>query len=407
MSDTQPSDRSAGIEPSGRIKRLPPYLFGTINARKHAMRQAGRDVIDLGMGNPTDPPPQAIVDKLIEAARDPRNHRYSASRGVYNLRRDVARDYQKRYGVELDPDREIIACLGSKEGFSHLCLAMMQHGDTAVVGDPFFPIHVYSPALAGANVINVPLLGDGRFLDRVAYVIEHLYPRPKMLILNFPHNPTGMTIDQPFFEEAVALARQFGVAVVHDFAYGRTCFDGYTAPSFLGSAGAKDVGVEFITMSKPYNMAGWRIGFCLGNADMIEALATVKGYYDYGIFQPIQIASIIALRHCDADATRQAGVYQTRRDVLLRGLDRLGWRYDVPRAGMFVWAQVSPEHLAGRGSIDFCLWLLEAGEVALAPGRGFGQQGEGCVRIALVENEHRLRQAIRQIDRACNPRAKV
>ena len=391
------------IEVSQRIRRLPPYLFARINALRDRKRREGVDIIDLGMGNPGDPPSEKIVEKLCETARNPRTHGYSRSIGIPYLRREVAKTYEKLYGVSLDPDREIIALLGSKEGFSHICLALMGPGDTAVVGDPYFPIHVYSVALAGANVINVPLGQDRAFLERVSYVAQHLYPRPKVLILNFPHNPTAMTVDDVgFYEAAVDLAKRTGMMIMHDFAYGRTCFDGYVAPSFLQAAGAKDVGVEFITMSKPYNMAGWRIGFCVGNAEMIRALATIKGYYDYGVFTPIQVASIIALREGEDAVATQARAYQTRRDIVVEGLRRAGWEVDPPRGGMFVWAKVPTQHLAGQGTIDFAMRLLDEAEVVVSPGRAFGENGEGWVRIALVENEHRLRQAMRQIHRALN-----
>ncbi|HOW72508.1 MAG TPA: aminotransferase class I/II-fold pyridoxal phosphate-dependent enzyme [Phycisphaerae bacterium] len=395
------------ISTSERIKRLPPYLFARINALKHRKRQDGIDIIDLGMGNPTDPTPQPIVDKLCEAVRDPRNHRYSVSRGVLNLRRDVARHYREHYGVELDPEQEVIACIGSKEGISHLLLAMLGPGDTAVVGDPAFPIHVYGVALAGANVISVQLGNDDAFLERIRYVVAHLFPKPKVIILNYPHNPTAMTVNLDFFEKVVGLANEHGVAVIHDFAYGQTCFNGYKAPSFLTARGAKEIGVEFTTMSKPYNMAGWRIGFCAGNATMVNALGTIKGYYDYGIFQPVQIASIIAMRHCQEDVVRQQAIYQERRDVVVSGCRKLGWEAEVPRASMFVWARVKDEHLAGQSSIDFVMRMLEEAEVALAPGRAFGENGESYVRIALVENEQRLRQAMRQLDRALNKKAMV
>lgn len=391
------------IKPSERISRLPPYLFARINALKHKKRQQGIDIIDLGMGNPSDPTPEVIVDKLCEAVRDPRNHRYSVSRGLFNLRRDVARFYREHYAVDVNPDDEVVACIGSKEGISHMLLAMLGPGDTAVVGDPAFPIHVYGVALAGGNVISVPLGNDDAFLERIRYVVEHLFPRPKVLILNYPHNPTAITVDPPFFEKVVALAKEFGVAVIHDFAYGQTCFDGYKAPSFLSARGAKDVGVEFITMSKPYNMAGWRIGFCVGNRTMVDSLATIKGYYDYGIFAPVQIASIIAMRHCQDSVTAQAQVYEARRDVVVEGCRRLGWQVESPRASMFVWARVKDEHLAGESTIDFSMRMMEEAEVALAPGRAFGENGEGYVRIALVENEQRLRQAIRQLVRALHP----
>jgi len=293
----------------------------------------------------------------------------------------------------------VLACIGSKEGFSHLCLAMLGPGDTAVVPDPAFPIHNYAVALAGANVISVPLGNDQKFLKNVAEVVEHLYPKPKLLILNYPHNPTAMTVDEGFFEPVVDLAKRFGIAVIHDFAYGETCFDGYKAPSFLSVKGAKDVGVEFITMSKPYNMAGFRIGFAAGNKDMLDYLATIKGYYDYGIFQAIQIAGIIALRDCDDDIITQNKRYQVRRDVVCDGLNRLGWEVQKPRASMFVWAKVPKEHSKGKGSIDYAMDLMEHAEVAIAPGRAFGENGEDYMRIALVENEQRLRQAIRNISR--------
>jgi alanine-synthesizing transaminase len=391
------------INVADRIRRLPPYLFGRINKLKYEKRRAGIDIIDLGMGNPLDPTPENIVEKLTEAARDPRNHRYSASAGIYNLRRDLAKLYKTVYNVDLDPESEVLATIGSKEGFSHLCLALMGPGDTAVVGDPYFPIHVYSVALAGANVINIPLGNDQAFLDRIQNVVEHIYPKPKVLILNYPHNPTAMTVDNAeFFEKVVALARREGIMVIHDFAYWRTCFDGYVAPSFLQAEGAKDVGVEFVTLSKPYNMAGWRIGFCVGNPEMVRALATIKGYYDYGIFQAIQIASIIAMREGEDDVASQAKVYEGRRDVVVEGLRKLGWEVESPRGTMFVWAKVAEQHLAGQGTIDFSLRLLEEAEVVVSPGRAFGEQGEGFVRIALVENEQRLRQAIRQMDRALN-----
>lgn len=387
------------IEPATRIKRLPPYLFGRLNALKLSKRQAGADIIDLGMGNPSDGAPQIVIDKLLEAAKDPRNHRYSASRGVKNLRGEIAKRYARLWNVQLDPEHEVLACIGSKEGFSHMCLAMMGPGDTAVVPDPAFPIHNYAVALAGGNVISVPLGNDEKFISNIADVIEHLYPKPKLLILNYPHNPTAMTVDEGFFEPVVELAGRFGVAVIHDFAYGETCFNGYKAPSFLSVKGAKDVGVEFVTLSKPYNMAGFRIGFAAGNRDMIEALATIKGYYDYGIFQALQIAGIIALRHCDDFIVQQNERYRVRRDVVCDGLTRIGWQVEKPRASMFVWARVPEEHLRGKGTIDYAMDLMDHAEVAIAPGRAFGENGEGYMRIALVENEQRLRQAVRNISR--------
>ncbi|MGB2821721.1 MAG: aminotransferase class I/II-fold pyridoxal phosphate-dependent enzyme [Phycisphaerae bacterium] len=391
------------VNVSQRIRRLPPYLFGRLNALLSEKRRAGVDVIDLGMGNPLDPAPADVIEKLCETAHDARAHRYSKSIGIYNLRREVALLYDRLYGVEVDPASEVIAVVGSKEGFSHMCLAMMGPGDTAIVGDPYFPIHVYGVALAGANVINVPLGNDEAFLERITYVAEHLYPRPKCLILNYPHNPTAMTVDDVgFFRHVVELAKRTRIMVIHDFAYGRTCFDGYVAPSFLQADGAKDIGVEFITMSKPYNMAGWRIGFCVGNAEMVRALATIKGYYDYGIFTAIQVASIIAMRNGEESVAEQAKLYQARRDVVVDGLRRIGWQVDPPRGSMFVWAKVAEKHLAGQGTIDFSLRLLDEAEVVLSPGRAFGENGEGYVRVSLIENELRLKQAFRQIDGALN-----
>jgi alanine-synthesizing transaminase len=387
------------IEPGHRITRLPPYLFAQLNALKQAKRQAGADIIDLGMGNPSDGAPQIVVDKLCEAARDPRNHRYSASRGIKGLRLEMAKKYARVWNVELDPEKEVLACIGSKEGFSHMCLAMLGAGDTAIVPDPAFPIHNYGVALAGANVISVPLGTDQKFIDNIAMVCENLYPKPKLLILNFPHNPTALTVDEGFFEPVVAVAKRFGIAVIHDFAYGETCFDGYKAPSFLSTKGAKDVGVEFTTLSKPYGMAGFRIGFAAGNKDMINYLATIKSYYDYGIFQAVQIAGIIAMRHCDQDIVAQNKKYQSRRDVICDGLTRIGWEVPKPRGSMFVWARIPQEHLKGKGTLDYAMDLMEYAEVAVAPGRAFGENGEDYVRIALVENEQRLRQAVRNISR--------
>jgi alanine-synthesizing transaminase len=372
---------------------------------KYELRVNGVDVIDLGMGNPTDPTPKPVVEKLMEASLDPRNHRYSVSNGIAGLRKEVAKKYKKKYGVDLDPETEVIATIGSKEGFSHLCLAMLGPGDTIVVGDPAFPIHIYAPAMAGANVIRVPLGNDQAFLDRIEKVFAELYPKPKLLILNYPHNPTAMTIEPEFWDRAIEMCRRHGVMIISDFAYGEICFDGYKAPSFMSAAGAKDIGVEFTTMSKSYNMAGWRCGFCVGNAEMIKALATIKGYYDYGMFAPIQIASIIAMRELGDTPGEQARIYEERRDVVCAGLDKLGWTYERPRASMFVWAKINPAHFKkDEGTIDFCLRMMSEAEVALAPGRAFGENGEQYVRIAVVENEHRLKQAMRNLDRALNPR---
>jgi len=387
------------IEVSERIKRLPPYLFGRLNAMKYDKRTRGIDIIDLGMGNPNDPTPKRVIDKLCEAVQDPRNHRYSDAAGIFNLRREVARHYDAAFGVKLDPEEEVICTIGSKEGFSHLCLALLGPGDTALVPSPSFPIHVYSVALAGANVISVPMQPLDTLVKRMSDVAGDLYPKPKVLILNFPHNPTAATVELDFFKDAYRFARDNNIIVLSDFAYGETVFDGYRAPSFLQVRGAKRISVEFSTMSKAFNMAGWRVGFCTGNSEIVGALRRVKGYYDYGLFQPVQIASIIALRECKQFVQEQAAVYQARRDVLCRGLERIGWEVDWPKATMFVWARM-PEAWTEMGSIDFSFKLMEDAEVAVAPGRAFGEAGEGYMRLALVEKEPRLRQAVRQIGRA-------
>ena len=398
--------QSLGIEASDqysinvadRLRRLPPYLFGKLNQVKYEKRKKGVDVIDLGMGNPTDATPEPIVTKLCEAVRDPRNHRYSVSAGVYNVRRDCALHYEKVWGVQLRPEDEVIATIGSKEGFSHMCLALMGPGDTALVPNPAFPIHVYSVAIAGANVVSYTVNDQEQTLRDIAYICGNLYPRPKVLIINYPHNPTTATVELPFFEEVVALAKKHGFLVIHDFAYSETTFDGWQAPSFLQAKGAKEVGCEFTTLSKNYNMAGWRIGFCAGHPEMIRALGKIKGYYDYGIFQAIQISAIIAFRTCQEHVERMKTVYQARRDVLCDGLARYGWEIPKPKGTMFVWAPI-PEEYRPMGSINFALKLLEEAEVAVAPGRGFGEAGEGFLRIALVENDKRLKQAVRQIGR--------
>ncbi len=388
------------VQVADRVKRLPPYLFGKINELKYKMRKQGADIIDLGMGNPRDIPDPMVIDKLCEAARDETNHGYSVSNGLKNLRIEMAKRYERKHGVTLDPDREIIAGLGSKEVFSHMCLALLGPGDTAIVPAPSFPIHVYAVALASGNVISLDCTQPDKFLSNISAVAEHLFPKPKVLILNYPHNPTTTVVEKDFFVDVVKLAKKFGFMVIHDFAYGDVCFDGYQAPSFLSIPGAKDVGVETITMSKGYNMAGWRLGFCAGNAEMVKALATIKGYYDYGIFQPIQIAGIVALRHCEDLVQKQALEYQRRRDVLVEGLRRIGWQVNVPKASMFVWAQYPLVWREKLNSIDFTMKLLEEAEVAVSPGSGFGDAGEGCLRLALVENEQRLRQAVRQIARS-------
>jgi alanine-synthesizing transaminase len=387
------------VEVADRVQRLPPYLFARINALMYQKRRAGDDVIDLGMGNPSDPPDPRVIAKLAEAAADPANHGYSPSTGLTNLKREIAAKYFKKWGVRVDPETQAIVCIGSKEGFSHMCLALMGPGDTAIVPAPSYPPHLYAVALASGNVISLDVANSEKFLSNVAYTCQHLYPKPKLVIVNFPHNPTTATVEPEFYHQIVKLARRFGFLVISDLAYADVTFDGYQAPSFLAAPGAMDVGVEFTTMSKGYNMAGWRVGFCVGNPEMVRALATIKAYYDYGIFTPIQVAAIVALRHTDAAVEHQAAVYQQRRDVLCEGLKRLGWDITPPKASMFVWAKIPEPWATKFSSLDFAMKLLDQGDVAVSPGAGFGPAGEGYLRLALIENENRLRQAVRQIGR--------
>jgi alanine-synthesizing transaminase len=402
--DQAAKDQPFSIEMAERVRRLPPYLFAQINRLMHEKRRTGRDVIDLGMGNPSDPPEDVVIDKLAEAARDPKNHGYSEARGILSLRREVASKYFKHHGVRLDPERELIVCLGSKEGFSHLCLALLGPGDTAIVPAPYYPAHLYAVALASANAILLEVTDPERLLANVDYTCRHMVPRPKVWVINFPHNPTTTVVGQEFYVEAVKLARQYGVTLISDLAYADVAFDGYRTPSLLAAQGAMEVGVELTTMSKGYNMAGWRIGFCAGNAAIVNGLATIKGYYDYGMFLPIQIAAIMALRHTDAAVEAQAETYQNRRDVLCDGLERLGWPIERPKATMFVWAKIPEPWASQMTSFDFAMKLLREGDVVASPGGGFGPAGEGYVRLALVENENRLRQAVRQIGRCLGKR---
>ncbi len=396
---TSDNDAPFTIEVSDRVRRLPPYLFAEINRLMYEKRRAGDDVIDLGMGNPSDPPQDLVVEKLVEAARDPKNHGYTESQGILGLRREAAAKYFKIHGVRLDPESELVICLGSKEGFSHTCLALLGPGDTAIVPAPYYPAHLYCVALAAANAIVLEVADTERYLANIDYTCRHIVPRPKLVIVNFPHNPSTVVVEPEFYVELVKLAKRYGFMVVSDLAYADVTFDGYKAPSFLAAPGAIDVGVEFSTMSKGYNMAGWRVGFGAGNAEMIRALKTIKGYYDYGMFRPIQIAAIVALRHTDAAVEAQAAVYQRRRDVLCDGLERLGWPIERPKATMFVWAKI-PEPWASRmTSFELSMKLLKKGDVVASPGAGFGPAGEGFLRLSLVENENRIRQAVRQIGR--------
>lgn len=381
-----------------RLKRLPPYLFGQLNEMKLRLRQDGADVIDLGMANPDQPTPAHIVDKLIDTVKDPKAHRYSASRGIPALLRAICRFYKKRFQVDLDWRTEAIATIGTKEGLAHLALALLDRGDLALVPNPCYPIHTYSVAMAGANVVSVPLGAGREFIQNLEYTATEIWPRPKLITLNFPHNPTTAAVSLDTFEEVVRFARNNNVIVIHDLAYGDITFDDYRAPSFLQVPGAKEVGVEFYTTSKAYNMAGWRVGFCLGHRDIIGALSKIKSYYDYGIFTPIQVAAIAALDGSQDCVAEQARVYEKRRDVLCDGLNRIGWRVEPPTASMFTWAPI-PEAYREMGSMEFSKMLMEQAHVAVAPGVGFGTLGEGWVRLAMVENEHRLRQAIRNIRR--------
>jgi alanine-synthesizing transaminase len=379
-----------------RINNLPPYVFGTVNELKLQARRAGEDIIDLGFGNPDIPTRPEVVEKLVEAARNPRNHRYSASRGIPNLRKAVADRYQRRFGVELDPDTEVITTIGAKEGLSHLMWALVQPGDVAMVPEPSYPIHIYAPVLAGAEVIRVPLSLDDDFFERMQMSFQETWPRSRVILTSFPHNPTTACVDLAFFQRLVDFAREHEVMLIHDFAYADIAFDGYKPPSLLEVPGAKEVGVELYTLTKGHSMAGWRVGFVVGNSEMVAALGKLKSYLDYGTFQPIQIASIIALNEGDEYVGEVNEVYRRRRDTLVDGLDRAGWKIPKPRGSMFVWAPI-PATYAEMGSLDFTIMLMKDAKVAVSPGMGFGPHGEGFVRFALVENDHRIGQAVRGI----------
>jgi len=387
------------IQFARRMSQLPPYLFGMINQMRMEKRWNGDDVIDLGMGNPADPTPEPVISKLVEVAQDPKTHRYPAADGMRNLRLEIAKVYEKDYGVTLDGNSEVMCTIGSKEGISHLCLALIGPGDTVLVPVPAFPVHIYAAIIAGGSVLRIPLEEDATFTERLEFMCANVYPRPKVLILNYPHNPTGVLGSLELYERVVYLAKKYGFMVIHDFAYNKITFDDYVAPSFMQVPGARDVGVEFGSFSKSYNMAGWRLGYCVGNADIVAGLRKIKGYYDYGIFSAIQVAGIVALRHCEEDVLQQARIYQNRRDVLCEGLERMGWPVIPPKAGMFAWVKIPPP-FDKLGSMEFSVQMMKRANVALAPGIGFGEEGEGFLRIALVENEHRIRQALRQMKRA-------
>ena len=382
-----------------RISNLPPYVFAEVNQLKLDARRAGADIVDLGFGNPDIPSPPAVVEKLVEAARQEKNHRYSASRGIPNLRKAITDRYQRRFGVTLDPDTEAITTIGAKEGLAHLMWTLVQPGDVALVPEPSYPIHIYAPVLAGAEVRTVQMsLGDD-FFERLREEFAQTWPRPRVILTSFPHNPTTAVVELEFFERLVAFAKENDVFLVNDFAYADVHYDGYVPPSLLEVPGAKDVGVELYTMTKGHSMAGWRVGFVVGNAEAIAALAKLKSYLDYGTFQPIQIASIIALNEQDEYPAKVSAIYKKRRDVLVDGLNRAGWKVEKPAATMFVWAEV-PGPYAEMGSLEFAKFLLREARVAVSPGMGFGPSGEGYVRFALVENEHRIAQAVKGIRKA-------
>jgi alanine-synthesizing transaminase len=379
-----------------RIQRLPPYVFNITNELKMAARRRGEDVIDLSMGNPDGPTPKHIVDKLVEAAQRQDTHGYSVSKGIPRLRKAICDWYQRRYAVEFDPDSEAIVTIGSKEGLAHLMLATLDRGDTVLVPNPSYPIHIYGAIIAGADIRSVRMTPGVDFIAEVERAIRELFPKPKMLIIGFPSNPTAMCVELEFFERVVALAREHDIMVVHDLAYADIVFDGWQAPSIMQVPGARDVAVEFFTMSKSYNMAGWRIGFMVGNKDLVHALARIKSYHDYGTFTPIQVASIVALEGPQACVEEVRQTYQKRRDVVVKGLHDIGWMVENPKASMYVWAKI-PDYYAAMGSIGFTKHLLEQAKIAVAPGIGFGDYGDDHVRIALIENENRLRQALRGV----------
>ena len=384
------------MEEFARIKRLPPYVFNVTGELKLAARRRGEDVIDFSMGNPDQPTPRHIVEKLVESVQRSDTHGYSVSKGIYRLRRAICNWYKARYNVDLDPDSEAIVTIGSKEGIAHLALATLDQGDTVLVPNPSYPIHIYGPVISGADIRHVPMAPDVDFFTEVERAFKDTYPKPKMLIVNFPSNPTTQCVDLAFFERLVALAREHHVYIVHDLAYADIVFDGYKAPSIMQVPGARDIAVEFFTMSKSYNMAGWRVGYMVGNRELVTALARMKSYHDYGTFTPIQVASIIALEGPQDCVETVRRVYQGRRDVMCGGLKAIGWNVEVPKASMYIWAPI-PAQYGKMGSLEFSKKLLADAKIAVAPGIGFGHYGDGHVRFALIENEARSRQALRGI----------
>jgi len=384
------------MEEFSRIQRLPPYVFNITGEMKMAARRRGDDIIDFSMGNPDGPTPKHIVDKMIEAAQKPATHRYSVSKGIPRLRKAICNWYKTRYDVDLDPNTEAIVTIGSKEGIAHLCLAILDSNDTVLVPNPSYPIHIYGPVIAGAHVVSVPIIDRTQFLAQLEDLIPRMVPRPKALIINFPSNPTTECVELPFLARLVELAKEYGFYLIHDLAYADIVFDGYKAPSILQVPGAKDVAVEFFTLSKSYNMPGWRVGFMCGNPVLVNALARLKSYFDYGTFTPIQVASILALEGPQECVGEICEIYRKRRDVLIDGLNKLGWPVASPKATMFVWAQI-PEQFRKLGSLEFSKRLLDDAKVAVSPGIGFGDYGDDHVRLSLIENEERTRQALRGI----------
>jgi alanine-synthesizing transaminase len=384
------------MEEFSRIQRLPPYVFNITGEMKVSARRRGEDIIDFGMGNPDGATPRHIVDKMVEAAQKPVTHRYSVSKGLPRLRKAVCNWYKNRYNVDLDPESEAIVTIGSKEGIAHLCLAILDSRDTVLVPNPSYPIHIYGPVIAGAHVVSVPVHDQAQFLAELEELIPRMTPRPKALIVNFPSNPTTACVELPFLARLVELAREYGFHLIHDIAYADIAFDGYKPPSVLEVPGAKDVAVEFFTLSKSYNMPGWRIGFMVGNPVLVSALARLKSYFDYGTFTPIQVAAIHALEGPQECVGQICENYRKRRDVLVEGLNKAGWLVPSPKATMFVWARI-PEPYRELGSLEFSKLLLTEAKVAVSPGIGFGDYGDGHVRFALIENEERTRQALRGI----------
>lgn len=383
---------------SKKLERIPPYILAKVTEAMKAARARGEDVVDFGMGNPDMPTPPHIVEKLLEAAPKSQNHRYSVSRGVFKLREAICLWYQRRFGVTLDPDTEAIATIGAKEGISHFMLALLNPGDTVLVPTPCYPIHAYSVILSEGNVLSIPFHPGEDLFPKIEAACKQTWPKPKAIILSYPHNPTGATVELSFFERVVELARQENLLVIHDHAYAELCFDGFRSPSLLQVPGAKELGVEFYSLSKTYNMPGWRIGFMVGNREAVAMLARIKSYLDYGMFAPIQIAGIRALNGPQDCVREIVDLYASRRDILVDGLNKLGWKVEKPKGAMFVWAPI-PEMFASLSAVDFALKMLQDAKVAVSPGTGFGEGGEGYVRFALIENEERTRQALRGIKR--------